>query len=321
MISIVLDYGVMSILEKDILSALNLSEKETFVCELSELSDSGCYELPDNTDRCVIVSLLQNGIMKCHEELISKNENITSWVFSVVNVEYEAYKEQYSNQIDVIFSKSDSLYETIFDDSKTFEKTQKACRRKMKEKKQFYVISKNIQLAKRVTGMLKNYLSDWEVEAVTDKDDEKMYYANVILLVGEKIEDFEISAPQKYIKNHYVWINKSKYNCTQEEKEYIADEVDLLLSKCGWDFTDYKKCCFYSDIKLEEMYCQLKKGDISFIGLKNDDCFVMWDSYGLPALPEYYTEQNIHNFLEDNCCFSKIAKTFSKEDRKGGGTQ
>ena len=69
---------------------------------------------------------------------------------------------------------------------------------------------------------------------------------------------------------------------------------------------------FCSSLSYEEFARKLQEGRSSWLSLKEDPEFVMWDAYGLPVLASEYTEENISKFLEEHCCFSFIAELFQK---------
>ena len=312
MIAVIFDYGISDSLRKNALSLLNINEEDAQIYEFSVMCDKEDYKVTDDIKRCVFITHLESGVIGYHEKLVLENNNILSWVVSIVDNKHESYKKQYINQLDNLFTKANIFYEVVFDSEEDMEATKKVCSVPIKKNKQMNVLSNNKVLSEQTVEMIRSYLPEWEITIANPDDKDSCYYADAIVLVGEKAEDFKLNAPEKHVSHRYIWLNKCQFNITIEERDAITTDIDLILSENKWGFVDFKERLYFSDIEQEKLYQKYVSGEISAVGLENDDTFVMWDVYGLPMMHNAYDDETIRQFFDTNCCIHKIVDKLNK---------
>lgn len=303
MTAVVFDYNISEQTQKN---ASSLLKEVAEVRQFSEMVSQKNYSLSPNIKRCVFVTGFDSGVMGNHCKFVQENKNILSWIISVVDIQHENIKKQLLPQIDNLFFQTDVLYEILFDDGKTFEKTKEAYLKPLKEKKLFAVLSNNNEHAKEAADFIKSQLVDWDVVIENSGESENCSYANAVVIVGKNPEDFEVAALPKKIKNRFIWIYRDRCNSTSDELNDTSEQIELVLSEKQWGFSEDTKQIFVSQIRNERYFQKYSANDITCVGLKNDSNFVMWDIYGLPALPEDYTEEKVKSFFNENCKFSQV---------------
>ncbi len=258
-----------------------------------------------NRDRCVFLTCLSGGIKKYHQDLFSGQPQIFSWIIAVLDVEHDGYKKQFLGQIDQAFGASDAHYDVVFDCCRTLEETKKRCAIPVKTRKRGLVVSKNRDLAKQVRDVVEGYLPLWETQASWLTLEEQYRFADAVIVAGRKPEELAVVAPPVGVTRRFVWINRGFL--AMEEREELTDEAGETMNACGWNIPDYRKCLYCSEFLYEKLYREIRDGEIGYSALAEHESFVMWDSYGLPMVRAAYTEERIAGFLEENCCFARIA--------------
>lgn len=258
-----------------------------------------------NRDRCVFLTCLSGGIKKYHQDLFSGQPQILSWIIAVLDVEYDGYKKQFLGQIDQAFGESDAHYDVVFDCSGTLEETKKRCALPVKTRKSCLVVSKNRELAKQVRDVVEGYLPLWEVQAVWPVSEEQYRFADAVIAAGMEVTELAVPAPSVGVTRRFVWIERGFLDA--EEREELTDEVGETMNGCGWNIPDYRSCLYCSELLYEKLHREIRDGEIGYSALAAHESFVMWDGYGLPMVREAYTADRIAGFLEENCCFTRIA--------------
>lgn len=269
--------------------------------------------IAENRDRCVFLTCLSGGIKKYHRELFSGQPQILSWIIAVLDVEHDGYKKQFLGQIDQAFSASDAYYDVVFDCSGTLEETKKRRALPAKTRKRCLVVSKNRDLANQVANVVEGYLPLWETQSVWLNWEEQYRLADAAIVVGRKAAELAVPAPLVGVARRFVWIDRGFLDA--EEREELTDEAGEIMNGCGWNIPDYRKCLYCSELLYEKLYREIRDGEIGCSALAAHESFVMWDIYGLPMLREAYTEERIAGFLEENCCFARMAERMGT--RKG----
>ncbi len=315
MTAVIFDYGVSEAIEKEFVSLSGLNDNDVQIYKVDLLVKDNNYILPKMIKRCVFVTPLPSGFMQYHYRFVKENSHITSWIFSVYDVYNEPYRKSYKEQINVMFYKKNVSYDICFDESKDFYQTQKACLLPIKEKLQLSVFSKNISLSEDVCDVLQQFIPEWNVVQARDADNT----ADAVVIVGENESDFDVDAPERLPSRRFVWINKAYYDFSTADREKYLLNIQQKLTENKWDLADLNDVCYCSSIWQEKLGYQYQNGEISEVGLKNNDNFVMWDEYGLPSTE--YTKEKLTVFFKKNCSFHKIAYELRRTEDKNNEAQ
>lgn len=271
------------------------------------------WELPEgaaeNIGRCVFLTGLTGGIKKYHRDLFANNPQILSWIIAILDVEYESYKKQFLGQVDQAFGESDAYYDVVFDSSDALRETGRRCALPVKTRRRCLIVSKNRKLAQRVKDVMEGYLPSWETAALEAASAEDYRFADAAVVVGEKTEELAVPAPIAGLNRRFVWLDRGFL--VPEEREGLTAEVKEIMNGCGWNIADYSQCLYSSDFLYESLYREIRDGKIGYSALVEHEDFVMWDVYGLPLVRKEYTQERIAGFLDENCCFTRIAERIS----------
>lgn len=253
--------------------------------------------------RCVIVTALGGGMKNYHRDLILQNAQVRRWVFCILGVAFKSEQNQLAESIEAMLAESKAPYSIVFDDSATLAQTAQLCRQPVRGKKCCVVASNNAQLAQRCSQILARWLQDWDVTAVSEAFTAQYEAADVIVAAGACKADFELPAPQYGMGRVYAWLEQSGPHSADARR--AACET---LTDCGWNLS--AGGVFSSDLQLEDYAHRVYCGQLSAAALGNDENFVIWDGYGLPARCRDYTGGAIRDFLDRQCCFGKLAERF-----------
>lgn len=266
--------------------------------DLNEYAQDGKYE------RCILLTKLQNGIMKYHKELLQKKTYFKCWTISILDVENKYYESQFISQIDSVFFKTNQKYHIVFDESISLKNTVEDCTRVLPEKSTYLIISNNLVLAEKVKKIISGYLPEWSV-ICNDNNSYEYEDASATLVVGEEKNDFLVPPP-KYAKSKVsMWLNVPLGQSVSKIKE-TKTNIGIKMNELDWNIADYNKYISFSNILFENFYLEIKSGIMSYLALSKNDDFVMWDKYGLPLDSSAYTEKAIEEFLNNACCFKDI---------------
>lgn len=291
---------------------LGLSEQSEAIF-MEEAGWEKKWEIPEDLgeeiNRCVFLTCLTGGIKKYHQDLFTNNPRILSWIIAVLDVEHEGYKKQLITQIDQAFCSSDAYYDVVFDSSGTLQETGRHCTLPAKIKKRCLIVSRRQLLAEQARSVMEGYLESWETVSAAVTSAEEYRFADAVIVVGEKVEDLAVPAPVVGLSRCYVWLDR-RFLAPREYEE-LTDAAGKIMNGCGWNISDYSSCLYGSDLGYEKLYQKIRNGEIGYSALREQEDFVMWDAYGLPAVRKDYTPERIAGFLEQNCCFVKLKDRIS----------
>ncbi len=254
--------------------------------------------------RCVILTALSGGVKNYHRDLVLRNAQVRYWVFCILGVALKSERSQLAESVEATIAESKTPYSIVFDDSATLAQTARLCQQPLREKKRCVVASNNAPLARQCSQILACWLEDWDVAAVNEAFQAQYETADVILAVGEKKADFELPAPQFGMGRIYAWLEQSGPRSADAKRATYE-----TLTGCGWNLSAAADV-YSSDLRLENYALDLHRGQLSAASLSNDENFVIWDVYGLPARVRDYTGEAIRDFLDRQCCFAELAERF-----------
>lgn len=263
----------------------------------------------DKWEKCIFFTQLSGGVKKYHRDFVLENSACRCWQFVVLDQEKPGYRSQLLGQADAVLSGLPVLYEIVFDSSDSLEKTAKTAGYLASEEKSCLIASRREILASQVRDVLGAWLPDWKISSCSEDFENAFRYQDSILVVGEQEEDFHILPPLAGAGRVFFWLEEA---AAQHQGSSWQEMLRQGLNDFGWNLADFHDCVFCSSLSYEEFARKLQEGRSSWLSLKEDPEFVMWDAYGLPVLASEYTEENISKFLEEHCCFSFIAELFQK---------
>lgn len=263
-------------------------------------------------EKCIFFTQLSGGLKQYHRNLVLNNGVCRCWLFVILDQEKFMYRSQLLRQVDDVFSPLPILYEVIFDQSDSLEETAKTAGYLAEGEKSCLIASCRERLADQVKNVLGTWLPDWTISSCGKDFQNAFRYRDRILVVGEREEDFHIPPPVVGADRVLFWLEENGVGYPGDRPRNMLQQVRQSLNDFGWDLADFDKCAFRSSLTYETFAQKVQEGSNSWLTLKEDPEFVMWDAYGLPVLTAGYTEENIGRFLEEHCCFSHIAERFQK---------
>ncbi|MCM1285017.1 MAG: hypothetical protein NC213_04350 [Acetobacter sp.] len=286
-----------------------ISENCEEVVFLEDLKDYSLEEFKNSRiQKCFLLTKFKNGAMRYHDDLVLKNPYFKCWFVVALDCHSDYFKSQFVSQVDSLFYAKNLMYHIIFDDKRLIE-TIKECKRELDSKKKFFIVSKNKKIINRCENIMTKYLSqnDWDIITYDDILSDTYNIAEKILVVGETSEDFVINPPVYNKRRVKLWLNipiGQPFDITMKS----ISEIQVKMNECGWNIADYSHCTYYSNEIYEEFLSKIRNNEMTYLSLKDNDDFVIWDKYLLPISNSEYTIQNIESFLNDYCCFDKIAQ-------------
>lgn len=261
-------------------------------------------QVEDNC-RCVLITAMSSGLNKYHRDWIIANPQVRRWLISIVNVSFKSEQEQLLDSIGTALAGTKISYNILFDDYTTLEKTVAICSTPVKEKKMCFIVSKNQVLANQFTEILAPYLKKWEIVHTSQNVEQFYQLADVIIVVGEKKEDFVLQPPKCNMGRLYAWIGCMEQSASQQ----LCGMAYEILTENNWNLDSIRNV-YTSSLEFEKYYYKINREGMSVLELKNDEEFVIWDEYGLPLKNKDYSSELICLFLNNQCCFEKLTKCF-----------
>lgn len=272
-------------------------------CEVYDLLDGQIPQLGSGC-RCVLLTAMYSGIKKYHRDLIEKNPQVRCWTICIVNVSYKSEQVQLLETIDAMLADIKTQYQVVFEKSDELKKTAEICASPVRMQKLCLVVSRNAELAGQCCEVIAPWLKDWELEPVSEKPEKCYEFADVILAVGSKAEDFVLPAPRSAMGKTYVWVQQPERNLNGLKQ----DIYNKLLDQ-GWNIKSAANI-YSSQLALEAYAWRVESHQVSAASLSNDADFVIWDVYGLPVPTKEYTDAVIREFLDRLCCFQSMTERF-----------
>lgn len=296
--------------ENEIKKLLDTSKDRVCFLDNSALSDAK-YELSSiynvsGFDRLVFITSFSSGVMAYHRNIFVNNKDFKKLTISAVDLENNVYQDQIINELNSVLAGEKILYNILIDSSNTLALTSKECHKVVNTKKRFSVISKNRPLAKKVSNLLGKLLSDWQVIFTEEPNNETYDDSNMVILVGEKLDDFSYEAPKSGMGKYLVWFNVNKLGYDEVYLSNIKFSIKEVLIDLGWNI-HLNSDVFISNITYEEIRANILTESNSISSFIGNEQFVMWDKFGLPATNTQQNEESTQRFLDRICCFKMIS--------------
>lgn len=272
-------------------------------------------------EKCIFLTKFGSGMLDYHVRLAEENQSFGKWFFVILDMPYQSYRAQFSAQIDEYLMDRDFFYKVLFDHSDTLEETRKLCRTKTGSGKICVIASKeDCGLTEKVRMAVESLFPDWELIVSKESCPEAWDFADRILIVGRRAEDFCLPPVDSGKGRVKIWIDDPMIGCTKQEIEEKKEEIRQQMNLTGWDLAEIDSCSFYGDLDYEVKYSRLLKKELSVPALVTDESFVMWDHYGIPLRRADYTEEKICTFLKKVCGMRRLLEQ-NKGEREGQGRE
>lgn len=282
-----------------------LTIEEANADKMKEIQQDGKWE------KCIFFTQLSGGVKKYHKDFVMKNSACRCWMLVVLDQDKPRLRSQLLEQLDDVFSQLPILYEVVFDRSDSLEETAKTAGYLAGAERACLVVSRNERLANQVVNVLGAWLPEWNLISCSGDFENAFRYRDGILMVGEQEEDFHVPHPLIGSGRVLFWLEENDAE-HQGRNRKALQQLRQSLNDFGWDLADFEQCAFCSSLAYETFAQRIQEGSNSWLSLREDPEFVMWDAYGLPMLASEYTEKNIRQFLEEHCCFPCIAEIVQK---------
>lgn len=297
--------------EKEIKKLLDITEGRVFFLDHTALGENE-YKLSSvfnvsNYDRLVFITSFSSGLMAYHHDLFVNNIEFKKLTISIVDLENDVYQEQIVNEINSALAGEKILYNVLFDSSGTLATTSIECKKTVSSKKRLSIISKNRNLAKTATSLLGKLLNDWRVVFTENPDYETYDDSNMVLLIGDKIDDFSYEAPKSGMGKYMIWFNVNKLGYDEAYLSEVKYSIKEFLVDFGWNI-HLNSDVFISNLIYEEIKVDVLTNIYSISSLVGNEKFVIWDKFGLPTTDTQQDEKSIRDFLDRICCFETISK-------------
>ncbi len=260
--------------------------------------------------KVLLLTRLSHGIMGYHRKLVEKNSDIHCWVVTMPDCMTSAEKKQMETEINGIFYKKNTRYVVLSDDMTTWERTSAVLQEKIPEKPQCAIFfNEETSVTRNIMEALKIEKPDWEVLCNPENRDWVEKYADKILLFPGKQECFESLSGLNHTGRIYVWTEAKTGAFYLQEKAERIQEVMEWLKSCNLSLIQAEEQVLYGLSELERFQAEIKAGKNSYMALKNNENFVMWDEYGLPLCDSQYDEENIKDFLDRQSVLKKLIES------------
>lgn len=297
--------------EEEINKLLNISEGKVLFLDNIDL-DKTDYKLSSSFDvscfdRLVFITSFSSGVMAYHRRIFVNNKEFRKLTITIVDIENDVYQEQVVSELNSLLAGERILYNILFDSSDTLDSTSKECEKAVNTQKRLCIISKNRNLAKTVASLFGKLLKDWLVVFTDNPDTETYDESNMILLAGDKIEDFCYEAPKTGMGKYIIWYNINGFGCDETYLSELKYSIKEFIVDFGWNIhldTDV----FISNIIYEEIKVDVITKAYSISSLVGNEKFVMWDEFGLPTTDTQQDETSIQSFFDRICFFEVISK-------------
>ncbi len=283
-----------------------LNDKVLTTCEYNLMLAGGISE--QSITRAFLFTKFQNGIMEYHKKMMHNTLSCASWSVIVLDERSEAYKKPILSSVSNLFYKQNKRFNVLFDDETTLSAAIEE--KSLKPKPYPYCIiatKQNSALVERMQSLLQSIYTDWHFETHVGLQIDDYRCADRILIVGYEDQDYMVPALENYAETVRIWLGlptgKNKEVYVQKRARHILQQ----LNDCGWNIGDLRDKIFASVLLYEEYFQSLRQDCLSTISLQNDDCFILWDRYGLPLTNRAYEDTRfIETFLKEQCCLSDI---------------
>lgn len=247
-----------------------------------------------NDDRAVYVAQLNEGGHRYQLDLIRDNPGISEWIIYAVDCDIDDSigADNFSIQL-----RNLSAMIRICPDP---ESVRTALGRPMIRKNTCLLIGLNDAVPlDDLSRLLSGYLPGWYFELVSAiggvRETIKSSACARVILAGETAADFDEAAWPDGVKPLIIQTSREDHIYDSLYPKRWRRDLRKWIGDQGRSIPDGH--IFQVSTVYERWRLGIASGDISPISLLKDRRFVMWDKFGLPLLPQDYTETTITEFL------------------------
>lgn len=243
--------------------------------------------LSKDEDQVVYLTSLETGGAKYQLDLVRNNPSVAQWfIFSDGTERYllDKFRDRVGGVAGQLFlcSKLEEL-----------EKAVKRCRVR-KKTCLICTVTRRVD-ARPFADLLNAFLPDWTLECACLAEQPNAMADSTcqrVIILGERSGDFLLNSP---VPEHIIpWLVQAG-----AERLIHENETELMERAYGgvrglnWSDRMKHEHFFFVSVPYESW--RQKNEGVS--ALRNNECFVMWDTYGLPVPLSVYTQENIDRFL------------------------
>lgn len=262
---------------------------QTVVLRDSEPLDLG------NENRAVYIARLTEGGYQYQLDLIRNNSGIGEWIVYAIDCDTDNSigEENFAIQLRDV-----SAAIRIYPDP---ENVRAALGRPEMRKNTCLLIGLNNAVPlEELSGLLEEYLPGWYFELVsaTGAGVRNAIEGNACvrtILAGDTVVDFDGADWPDSVKPIIIQTNQEDHIFDSLYSERWRRDLCKWIGVQGRNIPD--EHIFQVSTVYEKWRLEIASGDISPASLLMDRRFVMWDKFGLPLLPQAYTETTITTFL------------------------
>lgn len=255
-------------------------------------------------DRVFLLSRMSGGVKRRHTRLVEANRQMW-WFLSILDVPYQAYRGQITNEFDRLLLGQDAGYVILFDTAEQLSSSIAAMAEPLPEKPECVIVSKAGAYAERLAALLRRRYPDWAFFCSGGEHGHK--YARRLILAGSQPEDFALPPIPYGAGKAALWVESPLGVDTGKSWKKLGAALAAQLEGAGWELPDIKRQTWFGILDFEELKTQLDEGEITPKLLRNSEPFVPWDEFGLPLTgPALEDDEAMHRFLERHCCLDGL---------------
>ena len=170
-------------------------------------------------EKAILITKLQNGVMKYHRELLRNTFGCKRWIIAVLGAGSPVYQKQYCDALDSALNNANIRYEILFEDSQELPLTAEAKKEIVDGRPYCIIATRNSgRLAEHVRDILAARREDWRFECHTGYQEDHYKHADIVLVAGQEAEDCQVPAMRVNTGRVRIWLDTPEDSARQVRK-------------------------------------------------------------------------------------------------------
>lgn len=281
--------------------------------EVKRLSDQDSLQL-GTRDRVYYFLSLMSGGLKYQTDFIAQNREVTQWVL-VAATDNPWAVDGFLSTLAAVDAAIQAV--TAGGKSVTQLKREIASRARI-HAKTCLIYAKRAGVGKRTAAaLLKEKLCpQWTFQQCDGSEEnfrQECQEMNRVIIMGNSLQDFSLCRPELLNVNPiflYHRCDEAVQLCLRPEA--LWNEIRTVLAARDWMFPESYPDFYVGSALYESWAMECESGDMGSLSLQ--ECFVMWDRFGLPVAKEEYTAERVRSFLAQFSALRKISSRLNNRN-------